>query len=125
MPHQSTCLHYPYTLTGAAATDTAFPIISSNVTIRGAGSGATIIQRAPTAVAMRIFRNAGTLTLQGMTIANARADNANGIRGGGVYNTGILTVEDVIFRNNFAYSEGAAIYGSTATNQITVREAAS
>ncbi|NTW97019.1 MAG: hypothetical protein HGB28_00500, partial [Oscillochloris sp.] len=62
------------------------PVITGDLTIEG--NGATIT-RGATAPAFRILKNASTLTLRNLTLANGLASGGNG---GAIYNTGSLTL---------------------------------
>ncbi|UBF25722.1 DUF4347 domain-containing protein [Kovacikia minuta CCNUW1] len=81
--------------------------ISDSVTITGTGADKLTLSGNGGEPA-RVFdiANPATVTLEGMTIANGNAINANG---GGIHNSGNLTVNKVAIRSNTA-TEGAGIY---------------
>ena len=81
--------------------------IGHNVTIDGAGHTVTISGGG----AVRVFAvNSGTLNLNKLTIANGHvADNS----GGGIQNSGMLTVANSIFSGNSSGDAGGAIDNTT------------
>jgi len=116
-----------------------FPVIGTTMTING--SGATITRTGPllrffyvntagnlTLNNLSIFngfgaapgggavRNLGTLTINGSTLANHSTPAGAGNFGGAVNSTGIATIANSAFSNNFAGQNGGAIeHGGTMT----------
>jgi hypothetical protein len=74
----------------------------SNVVLSGVGADQTTLDGGNS---VGVIKNEGTTKLQGMTITNGRAD-----RGGGIYNTGHLELENVIVRGNTAERYGGGIW---------------
>jgi hypothetical protein len=100
------------------------PSITSPLTIRGAGAGATIIAREANASPFRILHvvDVGTLTLsrvsiQGGVAASAREQFSG--RGGAIFNRGSLTLIATTIRNNAADDSGGAIFSETGAVTIS------
>ncbi len=74
--------------------ENGLPSITNTLDIRGAGSGATVIERDPEGPNFRIIQvgEAGTLTLESLTIRNGA--------GGGLFNKGTTTIVDGVIANN-------------------------
>jgi chitodextrinase len=95
-----------YTLTAINNTNDAggvgLPRITRNVTIQGSGATITRSTAAGTPV-FRIFdvSSAGSLTLNSVTISNGLANNGQQ-GGGGIFNSGTLTVTGSTFSGNVA-----------------------
>ena len=97
--------------------------ITSDLIIRGAGAGQTILDASDLLLLDRVLHISptATVTLQDLTIRGGNADN-----GGGILNEGNLTLTRVNFDNNRAVTEGGAIdnigilsiSSSTITNNI-------
>ncbi|UBF28134.1 DUF4347 domain-containing protein [Kovacikia minuta CCNUW1] len=90
--------------------------ITDSVTITGTGADKLTLSQNGSEAA-RIF-NVGsnaTVTLEKMTIANGNAINANG---GGILNSGNLTIANSALHNNSA-TRGAGIYNNGGTLSIT------
>ena len=90
--------------------------IAKNIGIDGTGQSVTISG----GNTVRVFTvNAGvTFKLQNLTVANGAA---GGSHGGGVYNSGALTVTSVTFSGNTAAnSGGGGIYNNTSTGTLNV-----
>lgn len=103
-----------YTIENPATVNEAFPIITGNITIIG-GEG-SVITRAQTAAAFRIFTIApgATLTLRHIIIENG---NTTGL-GGGILDNGTLVSDNVILSHNNAANGGAISVSSGATAQL-------
>jgi len=91
--------------------------LNRNITITGSASGKTTVQRDPSAPAFRIFTvDAGeTVNISGLTIKGGNAGSGNG---GGVDNSGTLTVSNSVFSSNSAGTYGGGLDnegGGTAT----------
>ena len=82
------------------------PSITSAITLRGLGSGATLT-RDPAAPTFRILhvQSSSSLTLDNLTLTNGSATGD----GGAVFGDGPLTVTHSHFNNNHAADEGGAI----------------
>lgn len=82
--------------------------ITSNITMNGAGSGTTIIQAAatPATATERVMQvtNASTVLIDGVTIRNGNKAStlaaAAATRGGGIRNSGSLTLQNCIVSGN-------------------------
>src|SRR4029077_8946116 len=91
------------------------PVITSALTITGQGAETTIIERDTSATIFRILRveAAGTLTLQRVTLRNGSTGGSP--RGGGIYNSGTLTLIDCILARNQADRGGGLFNDGTVT----------
>ena len=100
-----------YTLTaihnGTTPDTNGLPVITSTLTIMGAGAATTSIERAASAPAFRLLKVAatGTLTLQGLTLRGGNSPSS----GGGIYNLGTLTLTDCSLTANQAPGHGGGI----------------
>ena len=106
-----------YTLTTTNNTtdgSNGLPSITSEITING--NGATI-ERSSSDL-FRIFHVAitGTLTLNDISIANG---NPGDYRGGGVYNEGVLNVNNCTFSGNRA-TYGGGIYNESTEGRVNI-----
>ena len=112
------------------------PTIVTAVMIQGKGAANTIIQAAasPNVATWRVFQvhTTGSLTLDGVTVRNGRCNGSctvlggifpNG--GGGIYNSGILTVTNSTISGNSAefgsiFNSGTlTVTNSTLSNNVT------
>jgi CSLREA domain-containing protein len=76
-------------------------------TITGAGPSVTIIDGGGITT---VFNTTGAgITMQGLTIRNGRAPSETGA---GIYNTGTLTLENVVVSNNNPTRDGGGIYSA-------------
>jgi len=96
-----------YTLTVADNTTdgpNGLPLVTGPLTIRGAGAGSTVIERATTALPFRLIHVAlgGTLGLEGLTLRGGSTGSGSG--GGGILNQGTLTVMHSTLDNNKAFA---------------------
>ncbi|MDV3000845.1 MAG: hypothetical protein N5P05_002451 [Chroococcopsis gigantea SAG 12.99] len=107
---QST-FRYRLTIVGSDSASGDLNIITaSNITIKTSGSQSAIIDAV--AVSNRVFANAGTLTLDNITVTRG-----NAYYGGGIYNTGNLTlINTSITENNSSY--GGGIYNDAGTIKL-------
>ncbi|MFZ5923393.1 MAG: choice-of-anchor Q domain-containing protein [Chloroflexota bacterium] len=98
-----------YTLTAIDNGDNGLPQVTSQITLDGNGS---TIQRGSGAPAFRIFQvgDAGSLTLNDLTLQNGETNY-----GGGILNTGALTLNRTTIRNNTVnwFGGGLANLGGT------------
>jgi hypothetical protein len=85
----------------AAATYTEHLAIGSNLRIVGSGAETTIIDGGGTNTVVTISANAH-VTLSKLTIQNG----SSAYEGGGIFNNGILVINNSIVRGNFAYRGG-------------------
>jgi uncharacterized delta-60 repeat protein len=82
--------------------------INSDVTIQGTGANLLTLSGNN---ASRVFNiSSGVVGIDGVAIANG---NSGTDRGGGILNTGTLTVNNSIIRNNTANDAGGGIYSKT------------
>jgi filamentous hemagglutinin family protein len=94
--------------------------IAKNLTLNGAGAGNT---RVSGNNAVRVFSiTGGTVTLNGLTIANGN-QGADPIGGGGLLNTSNLTLNNSVVENNTSNLGGGGIRnsGTMVLNNVTVR----
>lgn len=104
-----------YTLTAPDNPNNGLPVITSTLTITGQGAETTIIERGTSASgAFRILAVAatGTLTLKRLTLRGGVADG-----GGGILNSGSLTLMHTMIANNRADIGGGI---STIGPRITI-----
>jgi hypothetical protein len=101
-----------YTLTVVDNDANGLPVITSALTITGQGAETTIIERG-SVVLFRILSvaPAGTLTLQRLTLRGGVVHGAGG-SGGGISNSGTLTLIDSILTRNGAEGMGGGISNS-------------
>jgi CSLREA domain-containing protein len=107
---------------------TALPEINHNINLNGAGADLLTIQRNPTGgtpqFRILFISNSRIVTLTGLTIANGSVPN--GSNGGGIYNSGTLTLTSCnVFGNNVVTSPanfGGGIYntGTLTLNQTNL-----
>jgi uncharacterized repeat protein (TIGR01451 family) len=98
-------------------------LVTRSLTIQGQGSGSTILQAHanPNSANHRVFsiESDVTLTLRNTTIRHGRA-SGNPARGGGIYNAGSLTLQQVVLTANLAESgsggDGSYAYGGGIYN---------
>ena len=105
----------PITLTSAEL------VISKNLTIQGPGANFLTVQRS-TAIGTPIFRvfniGSATVTISGLTIANGNTDDGAaggsnpGVNGGGIINTGTLTITNSSITGNLTGSGGSNASGT-------------
>jgi len=90
-------------------------IVDKDLTLTGAGASSTIVQAAsrPGTATDRVFLiNVGvTATIEGMTIQNG---NAAGAAGGGIYNSGTLTLNNSMVSGNSSGQGGGGIFNNNA-----------
>ena len=94
----------------------ALPILSSNVTINGPGSGLLTVRR-DIGGNYRIFQTSGTSSISGLTITNGRTPDAVtedvAPFGGGIWQTGgSLTLRDVVITGNRTGNGGPMRFNS-------------
>jgi len=113
-----------YTLT-ATNNDTdganGLPAITSVLTIKGTSAATSILERDTSAPAFRILNveAAGTLTLQRLTLRNNGGLFFSGpAMGGGIFNSGTLTLIDCTLANNFA-DFGGGLFNNNGTVTIS------
>jgi hypothetical protein len=105
---------------GTLYDDNGLPVITSTLTIRGAGAATTIIKRDAPFDFPFFFRllqvaATGSLTLDRLTLREGIVTSA----GGGIYNAGTLTLTDCALITNVAYhAHGGGIY-NTGTVTLT------
>lgn len=123
------------TLSGVddAADNTGLPAIGSSLTIHGNGS---TIQRDPLLACNRdgvndagefaLLINNTTLVLDHLTLANGCADSADYTmaKGGAISSYGVLSLDHVVLRGNYASNRGGALYtsgylGGAGTNHVS------
>jgi len=105
-----------FSLTGTINLTGALPVLSSNITINGPGSGLLTVRR-DTGGNYRIFQTSGNSSISGLTITNGRTPD--GVTedvapaGGGIWQTaGSLTLHDVVITGNRTGNGGPMRFGS-------------
>ena len=93
--------------------------IGKSLTLAGAGSGATIIQAAVSSAdaTFRVFNitNGNVVAISDVTIRHGKANgSAPANSGGGIYNSGTLTLTNSTVSGNSATSGGGAIFNNNA-----------
>jgi len=84
-------------------------IIDKNLAIYGAGHTVTVSGNN----SVRVFNiSSGTVSLKGLTIINGKSSTTHG--GGGIYNTGTLTVMNCSLSGNSSQQDGGGIWTSGA-----------
>jgi CSLREA domain-containing protein len=105
----------------AAGTYTEHGItVNKNLTINGHAASDTIVQAAPTqgTATDRVFNiSTGTVTISGLTVSNGSAAS-----GGGIFNSGGLTLNNSVVSGNTSAADGGGIRtdGSLTLNNCTV-----
>jgi S-layer homology domain. len=105
------------------------PTITSSVMIQGRGPANTIIQAAanPNVATWRVFQvyTTGNLTVDGLTVRNGRCNGScttlGGVdpnAGGGIHNSGTLTLKNSIISGNTALG-GGGIFSLNSTLTVT------
>jgi hypothetical protein len=93
------------------------PVVTSPLTITGREAKTTIIESAGAGRILNVAA-AGTLTLQGLTLRNGGSVSVNvAFPGGGIFNSGTLTVIDCILTRNGA-SSGGGLFNNGGTVTI-------
>lgn len=105
-----------YNLSIQAELGYALPAVSTEIIIRGAGMGQTILARTGSASMsfLRIVQPA-KITFEGMTLYDGgnRYDTSSTVRrGGAIHNSGTLNVINVRIENSHVYNDGGAIYNN-------------
>ena len=113
---------YQLTLTNSVDEQGGDLDIKSNVTLKGAGAGQTILDGNAADRVLEIYQGK-TVSVEGVTIQNGKVNNSNG---GGIYNSGTLTLKDSTVSGNTAIGNtnnnghGGGIYNdSTGTLTLT------
>ncbi len=104
-------------LSGTITLGSPLPALTGQITISGPGASVvTVSGNGSTTVGSIFTINSGaTVGISGLTIANGNAASALGF-GGGIINSGTLTVSDCVLSNNTAANNGGGIYsGGTLT----------
>lgn len=99
---------------------TGLPVITSRLTIEGAGPDQTVIERAAASPLFRLVQVApeGTLTVRALTLQGGAVDIDFLQRGGGIRSLGSLTLTETVLANNQAWVGGAVeSRGSLACNR--------
>lgn len=116
-----------YTLTAVDNVTTGqngLPVITTSMTINGAGAGGTTITRSGSEL-FRFFRIAstGNLVLNGVTLTNGNS-TVNGHDGGAIRNFGALTVLNSVLSGNVSNAGGSAIFSQGASSVLSVTNTA-
>ena len=129
-PTNQYAIHFKSGLSGAINLTSALPDLENNITIKGPGETRLTVERVSTAPGFSVFTvdSGETVNLSGMTISGGRGIDqepttgeidANG-DGGGILNTGMLTVSNSILTNNSA-GVGGGIYNDSG-GVVTVKD---
>ena len=103
------------TITFAASTDTVPIVLSSSLTLN-LGHGVDIIGNGPANTIIsgnnlvRVFFNHATATISGVTV-----ENGSGVTGGGIFNSGTLTLSNDVISGNAASYSGGGIANADGT----------
>ena len=100
----------------------ALPALNNNITINGPGVSNLTVQRDSSATDFPVLTvdKGATVSVFGLTISGGDAGNDGGYPGGGgLDNSGTLTVSDSVFSNNTAGAGGAIFNGSGGTLVVT------
>ena len=109
-----------FAVTGTIDLTSALPALDNNITIQGPGASDLTVQRDSSAPDFSVFiaDTGGTVTISGMTIAGGNPGSTSADYGGGILNSGTLTVNNSTFTNNSApFGGGGGIYN---TGTLTV-----
>ncbi len=109
-----------YVLTAAASPDTGLPVVTGQLAIQGHGA---TIRRSGSAPRFRIFEVAasGELGLDEVTVTDGVVALSGPLAlGGGILNSGLLTVTDSSIRNNEVRGSGSSAGGGGIANNGTV-----
>jgi hypothetical protein len=105
---------------GVINLNSALPDLAHSISIEGPGSDVLTVQVANNGRYRILAVDAGiTVTISGLTLAKGNSYYPPG-NGGGILNSGTLTITKVTFANNAAF-DGGAIYnaGALAVNDVT------
>ncbi|HEX9941370.1 MAG TPA: hypothetical protein VGG03_05090 [Thermoanaerobaculia bacterium] len=83
-------------------------VLKGNVTIQGAGAGRTILDGGGAGRVLTIEEGAQVI-LRGVTVTGGRLDKELERDGGGIWNVGVLTLEDSEVTGNVAVDDGGGI----------------
>ena len=100
--------------------ETGLPVVTSPLTITGAGADATILERDASALQFRLMHvaAAGSLTLRKLTLRGGVADP--GFGGGGILNLGTLTMTHTTLANNIVPGPGPGGGIVNAAGAVTI-----
>ena len=104
-----------YTLTVVDNSPNGLPLVTSDITIEGAGAASTIIERSAAAADFRIFGVNGALTLNKLTVRGGRGTAGSGAAGGD------LQINNSIFEDNDALTQNGGAIFSNGLVDITIR----
>jgi uncharacterized repeat protein (TIGR01451 family) len=117
-----------YTLTIGGADEDASATgdldITHNVVINGMGANSTIIDGNGMTLSDRVLQTfSATVEISGITIRNGYAGLVNYVStsGGGIHNSGILTLTDAIVSGNYATGGGGGIVNPSGSTLVIIR----
>jgi CSLREA domain-containing protein len=94
-------------------------VVNKNLTISGPGPELLTISGNNVTRVFRVM-NSFNVVLSGLTVTKGSASSFNGqFDGGGIFNDGDLTIERCVIKSNAASDEGAGIYHSGGTLNVT------
>ena len=102
-----------FTISGTITLTSGELAISKNLTMNGPGASSLTISGG---LSSRVFNNSANLTLSGLAIQNGNDPSSNG--GGGIFNSGTLTLINSLVANNKALL-GGGIYNNGGVVTIT------
>ena len=104
-----------FTVTGTIDLTSALPDLANNITIQGPGASSVAVSGGGSSSSFSVFTvNSGvTASISGLTISNGNSD------GGGVYNTGNLTLTNDTISGNSAPNGGGGVYNNHGTATLT------
>ena len=106
-----------FSVSGSIAMLDALPNLNNNISIEGPGASSLTVERLGSSV-FPVFTvgNGDTVNISGITIADGDATN-----GGGIDNSGTLTVSNTTLAGNTATNDGGGIYSTgilTTSNDV-------
>lgn len=114
-----------FSVSGIITLSTALPGINGDLSITGPGAGTLTVKRSTTGGTPQfsIFKvnSSMTVAISGLTITNGDGGSNFGDGGGGISNSGTLTLNDMVITANTGNAGGGIVNNATLTaNRITV-----
>src|SRR6516165_7079486 len=95
--------HITFGVTGTINLTGALPDLTHSISIEGPGPDQLTVRRDTGGLYRILTVDSGTVIIAGLTLANGSVSLQNG---GGIYNTGTLTVANCTLSGNFAFTGG-------------------